>query len=115
MYCKNCGKEIDERAFVCPYCGVQTGNNASAANNQTNVLAIVGFVLAFLVPIAGLICSVIGKREAPKYGGNGTGLATAGIAISIVEMVLAVILIVIYVIYVIVIVAAATAGPSMWS
>lgn len=112
MYCKNCGKEIDERAFVCPYCGVQTGNNASVANNQTNVLAIVGFVLAFLVPIAGLICSVIGKREAPKYGGNGTGLATAGIAISIVEMVLAVILIVIYVI---VIVAAATAGPSMWS
>lgn len=114
MYCKNCGKEIDDHAFVCPYCGVQTGNNASAANNQTNVLAIVGFVLAFLVPIAGLICSVIGKREAPKYGGNGTGLATAGIAISIVEMVLAVILIVIYVI-VIVIVAASTAGPSMWS
>ena len=112
MYCKNCGKEIDERAFVCPYCGVQTGNNASAANNQTNVLAIVGFVLAFLVPIAGLICSVIGKREAPKYDGNGTGLATAGIAISIVEMVLAVIL---TVIYVIVIVAASTAGPSMWS
>ena len=114
MYCKNCGKEIDERAFVCPYCGVQTGNSAPAASDQTNVLAIVGFVLAFLIPIAGLICSVIGKREAPKYGGNGTGLATAGIAISIVEMVLAVILIVIYVI-VIVIVAATTAGPSMWS
>ena len=97
MYCKNCGKEIDERAFVCPYCGVQTGNNASAANNQTNVLAIVGFVLAFLVPIAGLICSVIGKREAPKYGGNGTGLATAGIVISIVELVFIVIYIIIFI------------------
>lgn len=112
MYCKNCGKVIDERAFVCPYCGVQTGNNASAANNQTNVLAIVGFVLAFLVPIAGLICSIIGKREAPKYGGNGKGLATAGIVISIVEMALAVILIIIYII---VVVIAATAGLSMWS
>ena len=24
MFCKNCGKEIDDKAVVCPYCGVQT-------------------------------------------------------------------------------------------
>ena len=26
MFCKNCGKEIDDKAVVCPYCGVQTEN-----------------------------------------------------------------------------------------
>ncbi len=24
MYCKNCGKEISDMAFVCPNCGVKT-------------------------------------------------------------------------------------------
>ena len=24
MYCKNCGKEIDDKAVVCPGCGVPT-------------------------------------------------------------------------------------------
>lgn len=22
MYCKNCGKSIDDNAVICPYCGV---------------------------------------------------------------------------------------------
>lgn len=22
MYCKNCGKQIDDRAVICPHCGV---------------------------------------------------------------------------------------------
>lgn len=23
MFCKNCGKEIDDKAAICPHCGVQ--------------------------------------------------------------------------------------------
>ena len=29
MYCKNCGKEIDDKAYVCPHCGVKTGSSFS--------------------------------------------------------------------------------------
>ncbi len=25
MFCKNCGKEVDDQALICPYCGVQLG------------------------------------------------------------------------------------------
>lgn len=24
MYCNNCGKEIDDKAYICPHCGVKT-------------------------------------------------------------------------------------------
>ena len=91
MFCKNCGKEIDDRAVVCPYCGVQVGTVAPA-ENKTNVLAIVGFIFAFIMPIVGLICSIIGRNKAPECGGNGKGLATAGIVISVVWMVLVIII-----------------------
>lgn len=91
MFCKNCGKEIDDHAVVCPYCGVQVGTVAPA-ENKTNVLAIVGFIFAFIMPIVGLICSIIGRNKAPECGGNGKGLATAGIVISVVWMVLVIII-----------------------
>ena len=50
MFCKNCGKEIDDRAVVCPNCGVQVGTVAPA-ENKTNVLAIVGLIFALIMPI----------------------------------------------------------------
>lgn len=95
MYCKNCGKEIDDKAIICPNCGVATGFSGTSSQNQTNVLAIIGFVLAFFFPIAGLICSIIGKNKVADYGGNGKNLATAGIAVSIAMLVLEVIAIII--------------------
>lgn len=89
MYCSNCGKELNDNAVICPGCGVPTGKNGIPAQEKMNVLAIVGFVLAFFIPVAGLICSIIGKNKADEYGGNGKSLATAGIAISIVEIAIA--------------------------
>ncbi|MDE6967159.1 MAG: zinc ribbon domain-containing protein [Clostridia bacterium] len=91
MFCKNCGKEIDNNAAVCPYCGVianQNALNSTSNSNNTNTLAIVGFILSFFIAIAGLVCSIIGYKNAPKYNGNGKGLALAGIIISIVEIVI---------------------------
>ncbi|HIZ64142.1 MAG TPA: zinc ribbon domain-containing protein, partial [Firmicutes bacterium] len=46
MFCKNCGKEIDDKAIVCPYCGVQV-QSLPTQQNKTNTLAIVGFIFAF--------------------------------------------------------------------
>ena len=40
MYCKNCGAEIDDKAYICPRCGVKTGMNAGALP-KNKVLAIV--------------------------------------------------------------------------
>lgn len=91
MFCKHCGKEIADDAIVCPYCGVQVGA-LRAAEQKTNVLAIVGFIFSFFVAIVGLICSIIGLKNVPECGGNGKGLATAGIVISIVSMALALII-----------------------
>ena len=105
MFCKNCGKEIDDRAVVCPYCGVQVGG-LDAAQEKTNTLAIVGFILSFFIAIAGLICSIIALKRAPSFGGNGKGLATAGIVISIVAIVIAVI-------YIFIVVAMITAASQV--
>lgn len=93
MYCKNCGKEIDDKAVVCPYCGVLANReNITDTSGGTNVLAIVGFILSFFIAIAGLICSIIGYKNAPQFGGKGKGLALAGIILSIASMVLSFIL-----------------------
>ncbi len=58
-------------------------NSAPAENNNT--IALVGFILSFFVPIAGLICSIIGLRNV-KVTGKRKGLAIAGIVISAVTM-----------------------------
>ena len=64
MYCKYCGSEIDDRAVICPKCGVATSEVQiqNSVEQKTNTLAIVGFVLSFVVAIAGLICSVIARK-----------------------------------------------------
>lgn len=62
MYCKNCGKEIDEKAVVCPHCGVQQGKLAN--ENDTG-----GFgwgLLGCCIPIVGLILFLVWKDTKPK-------------------------------------------------
>ena len=83
MFCKNCGKEIDDKAAVCVHCGVAVTNETSS---RTNTLAIVGFVLSFLVPVAGLVCSILARGKCRESGEGGEGLARAGIIISSVEL-----------------------------
>jgi len=74
MYCKNCGRQIDDNADVCLGCGVYTDKgramagyqnsyqNSQYAQNQqgqpdvsTNGLDI----LSFLIPIAGVILGIV--------------------------------------------------------
>ena len=58
-----------------------------------NGFAIAGFVLAFFVPILGIIFSSIGLSKSKNLPNNaGKGLAIAGLVISIVMIVLTVIL-----------------------
>lgn len=87
MYCLNCGKLIDDRAVVCPYCGVNLPDSRSPIyniinNTQSNGVAIAGFILAFLMPLVGFICSIVGICNAKNCNGSGKGLAIAGLLIS---------------------------------
>ncbi len=95
MFCKNCGSQIDDNAYVCPHCGVRTSSVQYAEQKETNILAIVGFILSFFIAIAGLICSILGYKRAPEMNGNGKSLALAGIIISIVSMAIVLIYIII--------------------
>lgn len=58
------------------------------ANNQTSTITIVGFILAFFLPLVGLILSVIALRRIKKTGEGGKALAIAGIVISSVSLII---------------------------
>ena len=88
MYCPNCGKVIEDKAVICPHCGVATGNS-----NESNILAIVGFILSFFSTVIGLVLSILGYKKSLELNGKGKGLATGGIIISSVSIVIAVIII----------------------
>ena len=133
MFCQKCGKELVEMDTFCPYCGTRltpppkpesaaiqsavqeaSPDPAKTARPKTNVLAIVGFSLAFFaiamviltflkgellylsVPasIAGLVCSIIGRVHCKKLGGSGRGFAITGIVLNAVSLALVILLIV---------------------
>lgn len=96
MFCKSCGKEIDEKALICPNCGVATDNYMTVAKpkapeQKVNGLAIAGMICAivgiiggnyiFCIPsIVGLILSIIGMVKVKEYN-SGYGFALAGIIV----------------------------------
>ncbi|MDE7168052.1 MAG: zinc-ribbon domain-containing protein [Clostridia bacterium] len=88
MFCKNCGKDIDDSAVVCPNCGVATDNmakNTTPAPAQKNSMALAGFILALLgFNLIALILSIVGlsNSKKPEYAGDGKGFAIAGIVIA---------------------------------
>lgn len=92
MFCSKCGKEIDNSAVVCPNCGCPTGNGQPQQSAQPNYqqnsynaqpmtaeqasataesggLARAAVICAILIPIAGIICGIIGiaKYKDPSY------------------------------------------------
>ena len=61
-FCKHCGAQIDDRAVVCPKCGVPQNDTPPVVDNG-------GFgwgLLGCCVPIAGLILFLIWKDTKPK-------------------------------------------------
>lgn len=61
-----------------------------AQKQNDNTIAIVGFILSFFVSIAGLVCSIIGYRNA-RNGAPNKGLAIAGIVVSSVTVTVSII------------------------
>jgi hypothetical protein len=57
-------------------------------NDKTNGMAIAGFVTSFFFPIVGIVLSAIALGQINRRGGRGKGLATAGLVIGIVTVML---------------------------
>ena len=74
-------------------------NTGQPVNNQqikqTNTPAIVGLVLAiFQFNIISLIVSLIGLSKSKQLNGEGRGIAIAGIALSVIQIIFAIFIIV---------------------
>jgi len=65
---------------------------APSSSDRFNTLAIVGFILTFIVTIAGLIVSIIALNQIKRTGERGRALALWGVILSIVFMVLGILL-----------------------
>ncbi len=104
MYCSRCGKEINLDAYVCPYCGGSTGKPLpyeeryhAPAPQQTNGYAIAGLILAFCIPLLGLIFGILGLKRSNGMNGEGKGLSIAAIIISSLELFIVLIILIVVV------------------
>ncbi len=83
-FCKNCGKEIDDRAVVCVHCGVSQEAKSEVVDNG-------GFgwgLLGCCVPIVGLILFLVWKDTKPKTAKAAGIGALVAVAVSVVYYIL---------------------------
>lgn len=71
---------------------------APPAPPATNDMAIVGFIMAFVMPILGLVFSVLGLKKA-KSGAPNRGLALAGVIVSSVYLAIGVLAALLYIVW----------------
>ena len=79
-FCKNCGKEIDDKAVICPHCGVPQTTQPQVVDNG-------GFgwgLLGCCIPIVGLILFLVWKDTKPKTAKAAIIGAIVGVVISVV-------------------------------
>ena len=64
MFCKNCGQEIDDKAVVCPHCGVaQREMSYDTIKDDGGV----GWgILGCCIPVVGLILWLVWKDTKPQ-------------------------------------------------
>lgn len=94
-YCTHCGNQLVDEAVICPQCGCAAENygqysapygqqpQSQPRTKSLSALSLVGFILAFVIPLAGLICSIIGYKNAINdLDDRSKGFSKAGIIIS---------------------------------
>lgn len=95
MYCKNCGRTVDDTSSYCNNCGARIDNkpNADVSEDNSNL----GFaILGFFIPIVGLILFLIYEEKKPKRAKSAIKGTLIGF---ITEIVLAITLVILYVVF----------------
>ena len=87
MFCSNCGKEISDKAYICPNCGVKTNASADAENDQLRSMSIAAIVLTFFVPIVGFILGIVVLAKMKQNGTIGVPSDVRDMSISAVAIV----------------------------
>ena len=109
MFCKTCGKEINDNAVICPHCGCATSEQTTAASEintekKFNGLALAGFIVSLasllinlwgIVGLTGMILSIVGLTQINKNGHKGKGLAITGIVVGAIGVVYAIYVIIV--------------------
>ena len=94
MYCKNCGRFIEDTATYCTNCGMKLDNSQ---NNDLKDPSSFGFaILGFLIPIVGLILFLIYENKNPKRAKSAGKGALIGF---ITKIVISVILVILYFVF----------------
>ena len=107
MFCRTCGKEVNDNAIICPHCGCALKNESIYAEvkndvKKINVMCLVGFILSMasllialygMVAIAGLVLSIVGVVQTNKTGERLRGLGIAGIIVAAVSLIFTLIVI----------------------
>lgn len=89
MYCKHCGREIDNDSEFCKECGGKQSNFDYEPKNNDEKQESLGFWLGFLslvtwiLPIIGYPVSIMGIVISSKNMNSGKKYATAGLIMSV--------------------------------
>lgn len=97
MFCKNCGKEVSDNAYICTNCGALLKEQPESEKKiaKENGLSISGFIISLvsifislfcIVPTVGLILSILGYVSAGKKNQK-SRLGLAGIIIGAISLV----------------------------
>ena len=95
MYCKNCGRTVDDTSSYCNNCGARIDNKSNAIISEDS--SSFGFaILGFFIPIVGLILFLIYEGKKPKRAKSAGKGALIGF---ITKIVLSIILVILYVVF----------------
>ena len=95
MYCKNCGRAVDEGSLYCNHCGTYLNGTQSQNNSDDN--ASFGFaILGFFIPLVGLILFLVYEGKKPKRAKSAGKGALIGFITKIVLSLLAYILYILF-------------------
>ncbi len=101
MFCKYCGKEINDNADVCVFCGVAVNHEKRIATKDAKyspysiaalVVSLVGLFIGLfgLVPVFGIIFACLGMKQTADRQMKGRGMAIAGLVLGIIGAVFAI-------------------------
>ena len=95
MYCKNCGRIVDDTSSYCNNCGARLDNILKVDASEDN--SSFGFaILGFFIPIVGLILFLIYEGKKPKRAKSAGKGALIGF---ITKIVLSIIMSILYVVF----------------